>query len=193
VEGVNNVIQTGLLVEGRISTRDYWHDVYEKHGPAILAYLINRTGKKQDAEDLLQETFVRAIKASGSLREEGKLKSYLFSVAHNLMVNSFRKRREESLPVNEDTNMDPFESIPDNLRLAPDEEAMGSELNQRVHSTLETMSEKYKIAFQLGVLEGLTYNEIARNTGWSLPQVKINIHRARKQMINELSTFGFLD
>jgi len=180
-------------VEGQTDRRDYWRDAYEKHGSAIMAYLVNRTGKRQDAEDLLQETFVRAIKASGSLREESKLKSYLFSVAHNLMVNSFRKRKEEDLPRNDDSAMDPFEAVPDTKSLLPDVEAMGAELNIKVFDTMECMNEKYKTAFRLGVLEGLSYNEIAYNTGWTLAQVKINIHRARKKMIDALNDYGFLD
>ena len=178
---------------GQTDSARYWHGIYEEHGPSIMAFLVNRLGDRTDAEDLLQETFVRAIKAQDNLRDESKLKSYLFSVAHNLMVNHVRRKRPTTLGQGADDQTDPLEQIADTDRLTPDEEASLADLNGHVQRTLETMSERYRVAFQLGVLEGRSYNEICRSTGWNLGQVKINIHRARKLMIDALGNGGFLD
>lgn len=180
-------------MEGHSDNRQYWHGVYEEHGPSILAFLVNRLGERADAEDLLQETFVRAIRAHDNLRDASKLKSYLFSVAHNLMVNHVRKKRPSRLDQGADLEMNPLDMIADTESLGPDDEATLSDLNGHVARTMEMMSERYRVAFQLGVLEGRSYTEICRSTGWNMGQVKINIHRARKQMIDALSTGGFLD
>ena len=180
-------------MEGHTDSRQYWHTVYEEHGPSILAFLVNRLGDRTQAEDLLQETFVRVIRAKDNLRDQSKLKSYLFSVAHNLMVNHVRRKRPTTLPQGADFEGDPFEQMADPDQLAPDDEASMADLNGHVQRTMETMSERYRVAFQLGVLEGRSYNEICRSTGWNMGQVKINIHRARKQMIDALSDGGYLD
>lgn len=180
-------------MEGHTDNKQFWHGAYEEHGPGILAFLTNRLGNRTQAEDLLQETFVRAIRAKDNLRDKSKLKSYLFSVAHNLMVNHVRKKKPTSLPQGADFDGDPFDLVADHDQLAPDEEAAMSDLNGHVERTMESMSERYRVAFQLGVLEGRSYDEICRSTGWNLGQVKINIHRARKQMIASLSDGGYLD
>lgn len=178
----------GVSTEG---TTD-WQSVYGEHSPAIFAFLLNRTGHRQDAEDLLQETFVRAMNAGDALREEGRMKAYLFSIAHNVMVNWYRKKSPEAMPSMPDGS-DPFEQVADGDRISPDDEVQWRDLHGRVHRILDTMSERYSLAFRFGVLEGRAYSEIARSTGWSASQVKINIHRARRQMIEALREQGFLE
>lgn len=159
----------------------------------MLAYLRARTGDRQEAEDLLQETFVRVIKSPNAIQDTGKLKSYLFTTAHNVMVNSFRKNRPERLHALNGSDEDPFERIEDTTGSAPDEEAEMTDLREKVMQSLEQMSERYRVAFEYGILEGRSYANIARTTGWSLAQVKVNIHRARKQMIEALQQQGVLD
>jgi RNA polymerase sigma-70 factor, ECF subfamily len=180
-------------VDVKTDKTEYWHKVYNEHGPAVLAYLNKRLGHRQEAEDLLQETFVRVIKAKSPLRDESKLKSYLFSVAHNLMVNFFRKRKTESLPQSDEYDEDPFERVEDVDSLAPDHKAEWMDFKDQVFYQLDQMSEQYQLAFKYGVLEGRAYNEIARKTGWSSSQVKINIHRARKKMILALRDSGYIE
>ena len=67
----------------------YWQGAYNEHAGAVLGYLRKRAG--EHAEDLLQETFVQAIKSTGALREESKLRAYLLTIAHNLMINRYRR------------------------------------------------------------------------------------------------------
>lgn len=179
-------------MEGQTLSREEWHAAYEEYGPAMLAYLNQRTGDRQEAEDLLQETFVRVIRSRNVIQDTGKLKSYLFTTAHNVMVNSFRKSRPERLHAMQGEE-DPFERIEDTTGSAPDEEAQMTDLREKVMLALEQMSERYRVAFEYGVLEGRSYANIARTTGWSLAQVKVNIHRARKQMIEALQRQGILE
>jgi RNA polymerase sigma factor (sigma-70 family) len=75
----------------------FWRQAYEAHGPAVLAFLPSRARSREDAEDLLQETFVRAIRAGGGLRDSGRIRPYLFTIPHNLLRNV--RRRNVSSPL----------------------------------------------------------------------------------------------
>jgi len=56
---------------------DFWREAYDEHGSALFAFLRHRVKNRQDAEDLLQDVFVRVIKANSELRDPSRVKSYL--------------------------------------------------------------------------------------------------------------------
>jgi RNA polymerase sigma-70 factor (ECF subfamily) len=147
-----------------------------------MSFLVRRLGRREDAEDLLQETFVRAIR-SGSFDESGNLRAYLMRIAHNLMVNRLRRPR---LVVPAETEEEAtFEDVAAG-GASPEQDAVWSAFRRRLAGVLAAMSEAHRRAFELGVLEGRPYAEVAELTGWSLSQVKINIFRARKRVVEEL-------
>ncbi|HSN89194.1 MAG TPA: RNA polymerase sigma factor [Thermoanaerobaculia bacterium] len=162
--------------------RLFWRTAYQAHGPAVLAFLRHRLGRREDAEDLLQETFARAIRA-GSFQEGGNVRAYLLRTAHNLWVSGLRRPRLVA-PLG-DAEEQALAETPDS-RASPEQEATWGDLRDKVQLALAGMKESYRRAFELGVLEQRSYNEIGEITGWSLAQVKINIYRARKQVLAEV-------
>lgn len=182
------------MSERQTQDLNFWHGVYREHGSSLLAFLRHRVGNRQDAEDLLQDVFIRVINTDSELRQPSRVKSYLFSTAYNLSINHFRRRKFSDLPAgDEDGASDPFEQVPDTHRLGPDDEAEWMDLNAHVIESMDALNDRYKTAFQYGVLEGRPYNEIARLTGWTVAQVKVNVHRARKAMIQTLRERGVLE
>ncbi|HEX2225293.1 MAG TPA: RNA polymerase sigma factor [Thermoanaerobaculia bacterium] len=157
----------------------FWRTAYQAHGPAVLAFLRHRLGRREDAEDLLQETFVRAIRA-GSFQEGGNVRAYLLRTAHNLWVSGLRRPRLVA-PLGE-AEEEALAEVPD-TGASPEQEATWGDLRDKVQRALAGMKEPHRRAFEMGVLEQRSYNEIAAATGWSLAQVKINIYRARKQVL----------
>jgi RNA polymerase sigma-70 factor (ECF subfamily) len=166
----------------------FWQSAYRDHGPAVLGYLSSRM-RREDAEDLLQETFVRAIRSSGSLRDEEKLRPYLLTIAHNLLVNRYR-RREPRLFSELATATDEGETAglaePVAPGADPEQEADLARLEERLGDVVAAMSPHLRTAFEQGVLRQEPYKEIARRNGWSLAQVKINVYRSRRQAIAKL-------
>ena len=165
--------------------RVFWRAAYQSHAPAVLAFLRHRLGRREDAEDLLQETFVRAIR-SGSF-DGDNLRAYLLRTAHNLWVNRRRRPRlvvpAAGSAVGEDDA--PFADVPA-PEASPEQEASWSAFREELQRVLAELSEPHRRAFELGALEQHSYDEIAQITGWSLPQVKVNLYRARKRVIEEL-------
>jgi RNA polymerase sigma-70 factor (ECF subfamily) len=163
----------------------FWRAAYQSHAPAVLAFLRHRLGRREDAEDLLQETFVRAIR-SGSF-DGDNLRGYLLRTAHNLWVN--RQRRPRLVVPAPRTGLgekdDPFGEVPAEAA-SPEQEASWSAFRKELQRVLAGLSEPHRRAFELGALEQRSYGEIVEITGWTLPQVKVNLYRARKRIIEEL-------
>ncbi len=176
------------MTEAIEQDRGFWRAAYQSHAPAVLAFLQHRLGRREDAEDLLQETFVRAIRSDSF--EGDNLRAYLMRTAHNLWVN--RRRRPRLVlsaasmvrPAAEE-NEDPFDGVPAEAA-TPEQEASWSAFRKELQQVLAGMSEAHRRAFELGALEQRSYGEMAEITGWSLSQVKVNLYRARKKVIEEL-------
>ncbi len=161
----------------------FWHSAYNDHAPSVFSYLVGRVGREH-AEDLLQETFVRAIRSS-SLREPAKLRSYLLSTAHNLLINRARKHTPTLF-----SDLAPGTAeVEGTDATGADARAQFSELNERLQGALDSMSADHRRAFEMGVLQQMPYDEISEETGWSRSLVKVNIHRARKKAIQHLGDY----
>lgn len=162
----------------------FWRAAYEAHAPAVLGYVLRRLGRRDEAEDLLQETFVRAIRAD-SFGAEGNLRGYLLRTAHNLWVNRLRRPRLVVSARPDDETLDPLAEAPERSR-SPEDAALWSGFRRELARVLAAMPEAHRRAFELGVLQGLPYADVARRTGWTLSQVKINVFRARRRILDEL-------
>jgi RNA polymerase sigma factor (sigma-70 family) len=167
------------LTDSTPPTTLFWKSAYETHGPAVLSFLRARLSQHSDAEDLLQDTFVQAIRSGGSIQDTSKVRSYLFRTAHNLMVNHIKR-----------PNVVPFTAIgdgePGNIDAAashetsPETVLVNRELKENIKSMLDKLPENHRVAFQLAMVQERSYREIAEVTGWTPAQVKINVYRARK-------------
>lgn len=169
------------MTEAIEQDRGFWRAAYQSHAPAVLAFLQHRLGRHEDAEDLLQETFVRAIR-SGSF-DGDNLRAYLLRTAHNLWVN--RRRRPQLVVPAAGQGEAPFADVPVEAA-SPEQEASWRAFREELRRVLAGLSEPHRRAFELGALEQRSYGEIAQITGWSLAQVKVNLYRARKRVIEEL-------
>lgn len=158
---------------------EFWHSAYLQHGFAILSYLQVRTSNHAQAEDLLQETFLRAIKSAHALKDITKIRSFLFAIAHNLLVDTYKQKK---LTTDVSTDLpDPGPS--------PEETFSGQAFKNQLEFMMKTLSNNHRKAFELAILGGLSYHEISKETGWSIATVKINVYRARKQIISGMKSF----
>jgi RNA polymerase sigma factor (sigma-70 family) len=166
----------------------FWQTTYEQHGSAVMAFLSSRLGRRDLAEDLLQDTFVRAMRTPVPLRDPEKVRSYLFSTAHRLILNLRRRRpillfselpqtqeREGEGPQLVDESQQGLEEMTDLARL-----------RGRLDEVLGELPPPHRRAFELVVLNQWSYAEAAESEGWSLEQVRMNVYRGRKGAIARL-------
>ena len=169
-----------------VSDSSFWMTTYEEHGSAVMAFLTSRTGRRDVAEDLLQETFVRAIRARPTLPDPTRVRSYLFTTAHHLLLSRHRRKRPFLFSEASVGEARALEQMADDDAPSPESAADLSQFEDRLHGVLAKLKPNYRDAFRLAVLQQKAYTEIASEQDWTLQQVKTNVHRARKQVIAAL-------
>ena len=154
--------------------------IFERYGRAILRFLHDMVGDSETAEDLAQETFVRAYQHLHELRQPDKLSTWLFGIARNVARESLRKRQRERplMDIQEDAQVaNPRLTVP-----SPERAALRDELNQTIRDALQSLDEDRRTVFSLRVFHEQSYEEIAAITGFSLSKLKSDLHRARVEM-----------
>ncbi|HBB40464.1 MAG: RNA polymerase subunit sigma-70 [Nitrospirae bacterium CG18_big_fil_WC_8_21_14_2_50_70_55] len=161
---------------------------------AIFNFGLRMCGNREDAQDILQETFINAMRYLKGFRGEAKLRNWLFRIASSVCQKKHRRskfapEREISLTQfydNDDTSE--VLDVADERRL-PDDELLGSELGQRLSAAIGGLPKKYRVVLLLRDIEGLSANEVADILDMSVPAVKSRLHRARLFVRQQLQTY----
>ncbi|MCK4412856.1 MAG: RNA polymerase sigma factor [Candidatus Eisenbacteria sp.] len=165
-----------------------WSSAYEHHRPAILGFLRRRLPRPEEAEDLCQETFARALRAGDRLRDRTRVRAYLFRIAHNLLVNHLRRHGRERIESDLGEQAD-LATLVDSGAPSPAAETELRRMTARLQELTEDLPAEQRLAFELGVLQRQPYARVAAATGWSIAKVKVCVFRARKQLIAGLGDY----
>jgi RNA polymerase sigma-70 factor (ECF subfamily) len=156
-------------------------------GQDVLAYadtLFNLarylTGNAADAEDLVQETYMRALSASSRFAPGTNLKAWLFRILRNTFISSYRRRRHDPTWGGLDTTDAPAQgSSPEPWLLGdPELDRLRKVVGEEIEQALMTLSEEARTVILLD-LEGLTEVEVAQVVGCPVGTVKSRLSRAR--------------
>jgi RNA polymerase sigma-70 factor (ECF subfamily) len=167
---------------GKQAAVTIWTSAYARHESEILTFLRRRL-PREDAEDLCQETFARAVAAGDALRDPGRVRAYLFRIAHNLIVNHLRRRGRVWVEsdLGDGVDLEQLAGAVDNE--GPESRRRRSVLTRRLAELLAELPDDQRQAFRLGALDRRPYAQIATAMGWSMAKVKIEVFRARRRLI----------
>ena len=158
------------------------------HRGTVLRYIRSIVRDPAIAEDLTQETLLRAHLKQADLEDPSKLSAWLYRIATNLCRERFRQTaswgRTESLDQIDESSADRAALADSAPRL--DKLIEQSEMSACVQEYLASVADPYRAVILLHDVEGLTNPEIASMLGVSLPTVKIRIHRAREKLRDAL-------
>ena len=161
-----------------------WQILVERHSHRVLNIAFQFTGRREEAEDLAQEIFLRVYRSLHRFDLKTGFLPWLVRVSRNLCIDEYRSRaREKAALLGEEP--DP-ERTPD-ARPGPLQELAERELEKRVRRGLEKLSEDLRTAVILRDLQGLTYTEIAEALELPEGTVKSRIHRGRLELAQILS------
>lgn len=128
--------------------------IYDKHAQALFAYLMTLTRSEADTRDLLQEVFIRLSKRERLLEGVASERGFLVRLAHNLAVDSIRRRDTRS------RNYDQF-GVERHNEMAPKADPDATTLQAAMESALNTLPEEQRTVVHLKTWSGLTFEEIA--------------------------------
>lgn len=149
-----------------------WNDF----APPLRAFLARRVPSGMDADDLLQEVFVRVIRNLNTLRATERPEAWLFQIARNALRDSLRARQRR------DGRTDTLDiDLPDDSDVAS-ERASEVELAPCLTSMIGRLPEPYRSAIELTSIRGLTQADAAREAGVSLSGMKSRVQRGREQL-----------
>ncbi|HPR63512.1 MAG TPA: sigma-70 family RNA polymerase sigma factor [Thermoanaerobaculia bacterium] len=151
----------------------------------LYSTALRLTRNPQDAQDLVQETSLRAFRYRHRFQDGTNFKAWLFTILRNTFINEYRRRRR--IP-----DLVDLEDVKDFLSSGdtPEERALHGTLPDSVHQAFLTLPEDYRFVVILADLEGLTYREIAGILGVPMGTVMSRLYRGRKMLEQVLFDYG---
>ncbi len=156
----------------------------EEYADLVFRVAYRIVQNEQDAEDVLQETFLSVYKKIGKFRGDSKFSSWIYRIASNAALDLLRaKGRKEG----KDTTFDDMTEIEDEEydpadeeSLRPEDELLQNESLERIREALAEMPAKLRVAYLLYMVDGLSLQEVAEKLEIKLSAAKVRVHRARK-------------
>jgi len=171
---------------------------FERQAMPFLGSLYNTAYRlarnAEDAEDLVQETYLRAYRSFGQFRPGTNLKAWLFRILKNAFINEYRKRKTRPLQEDFSEIEGSFESrIEGEASSAikdPEQQALEVSLDENVQRALDSLPPDYRMAVLLADLEGFTYKEIADILEVPIGTVMSRLYRGRKLLEGDLLDYA---
>lgn len=149
-------------------------ELVRRHAAAVGRFLYSSGAPEGDLDDLVQDTFFRAFRALESWRGDASMRSWLFTIAGNLLRDEFRKRKGRRMLSLEDRDLpdhaDPFADL------------AAAEAEQRVREGLARLPRLQREVFLLRAQEGTEYTEIAAALGTTPGAARVHYHHAVKRL-----------
>lgn len=161
--------------------------IFERYSRPVIGFIYDMVSDRELAEELTQETFVRAFRGIRSMNPDTKLSTWLFGIAKNVARESLRARvrAQRHVDLEDESVLDLSDNNP-----VPVDRLLSKELNQLIRRSLEALDEDKRLVFTLKVFHQCSYEEIASITGFSLAKLKTDLHRARAEMRRRISRYA---
>ena len=153
-----------------------WDALFHRYQLPLYVYVFELVHDEQSSLDLVQETFIAAVRHIGGLRDDGKFGSWLFGIAHQKCAQHWRKQnREEVLSKGITESQDEFENGPDDIVIRQEQE---TEFMNR----LNQLPLPQRAVLLLHFIENFSLEEIARITDAPLGTVKSRLFHAKREL-----------
>lgn len=163
---------------------DFFEGLYRQHGGSIFSFLYGMVGDRHEAEDLTQETFVRALGAAERFQARALPKTWLLTIARNLAINHLKSRARRSRHK---------AGAPEGSPAAAGSPAGDAEIEETaaaIRAAVAELAPKHAEVFMMKVVDGLTYKEIAGIVGCPVGTVQSRMFYAVRRLRRELRAQG---
>jgi RNA polymerase sigma-70 factor, ECF subfamily len=164
------------VAEAKAGKTGAWDVLFKRYQLPLYVYVFEMVHEEQTSLDIVQETFISAVRHVATLREDHKFGSWLFGIAHQKCVQRWRKQQREEMLREELTGADPeFGTGPDDILIAQEQE---DEFMERMNH----LSLPQRSVLLLHFVEDFSLEEIAAITNVSMGTVKSRLHYAKRAL-----------
>ncbi len=178
--------------------RDESHALFEEQALPFLDQLygaaMRMTKNPADAQDLVQETFVKAYAAFGQFKQGTNLKAWLYRILTNTYINLYRKKQREpyqsAIDDLEDWQLGGAQSTTASTHRSAESEAIDHMPDSAVKQALQDIPEDFRLAVYLADVEGFSYQDIAEIMKSPIGTVMSRLHRGRRMLRDRLTDYA---
>lgn len=162
------------------------------HLDAVYNFALRMTGDEDDADDLVQETYLKAFRFFDKFEKGTNCKAWLFRILKNSFINDYRKTTKEPNKVDYDDIQNFYENIKaDEVETQHyEEDAFSNLLDDEISKAISELPEDFRTVVILSDIEGFTYEEIADFVDIPVGTVRSRLHRARKMLYVQLFDYA---
>ncbi len=179
---MENILDSKILIAAQKGDLKAFNAIVNFYQTAIYNHLYRLTGNKDDAADLAQDAFVKLYKTRERIRPDDNFRSYLYKIATNTAYDWLKKKKrhpEDLIIDNEDQSFETIEAEQSYYKVE-DLDLIGLDM------AMAKIKPIYRSVLLLYYQQGFTYEEISGITGQPLNTVKINLHRAKKELLKHI-------
>jgi RNA polymerase sigma-70 factor, ECF subfamily len=174
---------SAVLARARQGDNDAFRALVEQHSRSAFRLAFRMMGNEQDAEDVVQESFLRAYRQLGRFESRANFGTWLYRIVANCSVDLMRSKQARHDQVRGDSLDDTGAvELPDASRVGPDRLAQSAEINRRVQAALRELSPLERAAFTLRHYEGRSIDEISAALGLGTSAAKHSVFRAVRKL-----------
>jgi RNA polymerase sigma-70 factor, ECF subfamily len=178
-----------------MADRSQFADLAMEYMPALYSAALRMTRNAADAEDLVQETYLKGYRGFASFTDGTNLKAWLYRILTNTYINSYRaaKRRPEVADVEDVEDLYLYRRLASDgpeLGRSAEDEALDRLTDDDVKAAIESLPDTFRMAVLLADVEGFSYKEIAEITDVPIGTVMSRIHRGRRALQKALASFA---
>ena len=190
--------ENNLIVRYRNGEREAFDELWARYANAVFNFVLRLVGQPADAEELVQETFLRIHRAAAGYKPKAKALTWILQIARNLCLDHFKRqslRQHKSLDIvtgDENSGGTLGDLLPDAAAMAPHDAMLAGEDVELLQQGIARLSEKKREALVLRLWHELPYEEIATIVDAPSGTVKYRVHEAIKdlrEMLEKTSNF----
>lgn len=169
------------------------------HMNALYNFALKMTGDEDDADDLVQETYLKAFRFFDKFEKGTNCKAWLFRILKNSYINDYRKQVKEPNKVDYEDIQNFYENIKSDEVESKhyEQDVFSNLLDDEISKAITDLPEDFRTVIILSDIEGFTYDEIADFVDIPVGTVRSRLHRARKMLYSQLYDYakdrGFVD
>ncbi len=167
------------IIDMRLKLLTQFEGIVNEHQREILNFHYRLCGNRFEAEDLAQETFIKAYKKLDTLEEPEKVKSWLYTIARNVTIDFFRKQKNKAIPLDNVIMENYARATAVDYRA----DVMHHEVSSEIQKCLASLSSEDRMIVKLLYYEGFSYKEISDLLHINQNTLKSRLHRARKVLL----------